>query len=103
VDLLADEFVHFEHVQPVYAKHLLHRLVAQYLTLVLGVLEIVCFDVVPELLDKLRTGELVGDVSVLVLRHIDVSLTAGTPVNSAIAGLYRMIKSVCFITKGGHT
>lgn len=56
VKVAADILVHLEHVYPSLLEDCMHLVVAYDLSLVLWVLEIVGFDVFPELLDHLRSG-----------------------------------------------
>lgn len=55
VELAPQELVHGKHVDLVLLKDSLQLLVAEDLTLVVGILELVAFDVIPELLDDLGT------------------------------------------------
>jgi hypothetical protein len=48
--VLVDQFGHGEHVDLVLAKDFLHSIVAADVALVFGVLKIVAFDVLPQLL-----------------------------------------------------
>lgn len=60
VEMASDILVHPEHVDFGLLEHSLHLLVAADLALVCGVLEIVGLDVLPQLLDDLRTGQLLS-------------------------------------------
>ena len=63
VQLAAQELVHGEHVDLVLLEDGVELFVAEDLSLVARVLELVALDVVPELLDDLGAGELPGGVS----------------------------------------
>lgn len=56
VKVAADVLVHLEHVYLGLLEDCLHLVVAYDLTLVLWILKIVGFDMLPELLDHLRSG-----------------------------------------------
>lgn len=58
VEMASNVLVHSEHVDLGLLEHSLHLLVAADLALVCGILEIVGLDVLPQLLDDLRTGKL---------------------------------------------
>jgi hypothetical protein len=58
VKVVSNILVHPEHVHPGLLEDCLHLFVAYNLAFVLGILKIVCFDVFPELLDNLRSGQL---------------------------------------------
>lgn len=58
VELVPEELVHREHVNLILFEDGVQFLVAADLPLVIGVLEPVVLDVIPELLDNLRTGQL---------------------------------------------
>lgn len=53
--MFTEYFVHCEHVNPVCLKHQLHLVITPDLALVIGILEISSFDVIPDLLDDLKT------------------------------------------------
>lgn len=55
VELAAEELVHREHVDGGLLEHRLHLVVAAYLSLVGGLLQVIRFDVLPQFLDDLRT------------------------------------------------
>lgn len=55
VELAAQELVHREHVDGCLLEYRLHLVVAAYLTLVAGLLQVVRLDVLPEFLDDLGT------------------------------------------------
>lgn len=55
VELATEELVHREHVDGGLLEYRLHLLVAAYLTLVGGLLQVVCLDVLPQFFDDLRT------------------------------------------------
>jgi hypothetical protein len=52
------QLVHLEHVYPALFEDCLQLIVANYLTLVIGVLKLIAFDVFPKLLDYLGAGQL---------------------------------------------
>ena len=58
IELFAQEFVHGEHVNLILLKHQLHLLVTNDLAPVVRVLEFIGFDVLPYLLDDLRSRKL---------------------------------------------
>jgi hypothetical protein len=60
VNLHAQYFVHFEHIYLVAPKHTSQSIVAHDLALVGGVLEVIAFDVFPQMFHNLRPGELWG-------------------------------------------
>lgn len=55
VELAAQEFVHGEHVYSSLLEYRLQFVIAAYLTLVGRLLQVIRFDVFPQLLDDLRT------------------------------------------------
>lgn len=63
VKVRADHFVHLEHVHSRLFENGMHFVVATDLPLVFGVLKIVAFNMLPELLNDLWAGEL-GGVSI---------------------------------------
>lgn len=56
--MIANQLVHLEHVDGVLLEDLAHPIVADNLALVAGVLQVVGLDVLPELFDNLRSGQL---------------------------------------------
>jgi hypothetical protein len=58
IKLIPKQFVHLKHVYSALLEDRLQLIVANYLTLVVGVLELVSFDVFPEFLDHLGTRKL---------------------------------------------
>ena len=55
VELVAEEFVHLEHIHSAGLENRLHLFVAAYLAFIFGILKVVCFNVLPQLFDNLRT------------------------------------------------
>lgn len=55
VELAAEELVHREHVDGGLLENSLHLVIAAYLALVGGLLQVVRFDMLPQLLDDLGT------------------------------------------------
>lgn len=58
VQVLAQDLVHGEHVHLVLLEHGAHGLVADDLSLVVGILKVVFTDVLPDMFDALRPGQL---------------------------------------------
>ena len=61
IQVRVEDLVHGEHVDAVLLEDGAHGIVAADLALVAGVLEVARFDVLPDLLDGLRSGELEWD------------------------------------------
>lgn len=45
--MITDQAVHLKHIDPRLLEYSLHLLVTQYLALVLGILQVVAFDMLP--------------------------------------------------------
>lgn len=60
IKLLTQQLIHGEHLDLLHLEYQLHLLIAHDLSLVGWVLEVVPFDVFPQLFNDLRTGELFG-------------------------------------------
>lgn len=58
VEVVADQLVHLEHVHLGLLEYSLHLVVASYLALVAGVLEVIALDMLPQLLHNLRSRQL---------------------------------------------
>lgn len=61
--MAADQLVHLKHVDRVLLEDCLHPLVTAYLAFVLRLLQVIGLDVLPQLLDNLRSGQLRSQVS----------------------------------------
>jgi hypothetical protein len=57
--LLSQDFVHPEHVYFFHSKDRFETRIAQYFTFILGVLQLVAFDVLPKMFHHLWTGHLI--------------------------------------------
>ena len=63
--MVAEHFVHYEHIDPIRLEHFFHVFIRDDIALVRRILKLMSFYIVPEHLDNLRTGKLesfYGDV-----------------------------------------
>jgi len=57
IQILIQNLVHCKHMHPILLEDVSHGFVASNLPLVARVLQVIGFDVLPDLLDSLRAGE----------------------------------------------
>ena len=57
-NVLSKLLVHLEHIDSFDVEYRLHSIVAQYLPLVFGILQAICFDIIPYAFDDLWPREL---------------------------------------------
>lgn len=77
--MASDQLVHLEHVDLGLLEDGRHLFVAEDLALVLWVLQLVALDVLPELLDDLRAGELNNRSATRTSTTTTTQLLAGIP------------------------